>query len=302
MSADEGYRRPTTVPEMQERMQHFVTPEGLERALAYQAEPSDVFVVTPPKCGTTWMQQIVHGLRTGGSLDFDNINDVVPWLQMAHDVGRELDAPQVARPHAFKTHSPLDEVPQGGRYIVVVRDPKDALLSHFRFFEGAFFEPGSIDLETFSRDFAESGSAVHRHVLAAWSRRHDADVLLLAFENMKADLSGTVERVARFIGVDVDDEVLEVVVSQSSFEHMVQHADKYDDAAYFDLIRHRLELPPVAALSKVAEGKVGTAASAMPVSVRQGLAAAWTAEVTPHTGLESYDDLREQLVYLSRPI
>mgnify|MGYP002841970148 CR=1 FL=1 len=30
---------------------------------------SDVFVVTYPKCGTTWMTQIVHALRTRADID-----------------------------------------------------------------------------------------------------------------------------------------------------------------------------------------------------------------------------------------
>jgi len=38
--------------------------------------------VTPPKCGTTWMQQIVHGLRTRGSMDFNEITRVVPFLYL----------------------------------------------------------------------------------------------------------------------------------------------------------------------------------------------------------------------------
>jgi hypothetical protein len=104
---------------MHERMQFFSTDEGWKRGLAYKPEPTDVFIVTPPKCGTTWMQQIVHGLRTRGSMDFDEISSVVPWINMAHDLGMDIYAPQVADPKAFKTHSTLDEVPKGGKYIAV---------------------------------------------------------------------------------------------------------------------------------------------------------------------------------------
>jgi hypothetical protein len=139
MRQQENYTRPTTIEEVHERMKDFATPEGWQRGLAYKPDPTDVFVVTPPKCGTTWMQQIVHGLRTRGSMDFDEICRVVPWINMAHDVGIDLYAPQVAHPRAFKTHSTLDEAPKGGKYIIVVRDPCDALLSNYLFFEGMFF-------------------------------------------------------------------------------------------------------------------------------------------------------------------
>ena len=108
-------KRPTTIQEMHERLKFFSTEEGWRRGLAYKPDPTDVFIVTPPKCGTTWMQQIVHGLRTRGSMDFDEISRVVPWINMAYDVGIDIYAPQVAHPQAFKTHTHLDEVPKGGK-------------------------------------------------------------------------------------------------------------------------------------------------------------------------------------------
>ena len=43
----------------------FATAEGLKRGLAYRPEPTDVFISPYSTCGTTWMQQIVHGRRTG---------------------------------------------------------------------------------------------------------------------------------------------------------------------------------------------------------------------------------------------
>ena len=47
----------------------------------FQARESDVLITTAPKAGTTWMQQILHQLRTGGDESFSSIDDVVPWLE-----------------------------------------------------------------------------------------------------------------------------------------------------------------------------------------------------------------------------
>ena len=49
MSQQENYTRPTTIEEVHERMKDFATPEGWQRGLAYKPDPTDVFVVTPPK-------------------------------------------------------------------------------------------------------------------------------------------------------------------------------------------------------------------------------------------------------------
>ena len=40
----------------------------------------DVFIVTYPKSGTTWMQQIVKLIRNDGIEDGSDIDTVLPWI------------------------------------------------------------------------------------------------------------------------------------------------------------------------------------------------------------------------------
>lgn len=54
---------------------------GLRALYSYNFRPEDVNVVGYPKSGTTWMQQIVYGLLTRGSMDFDSIGTVVPFAE-----------------------------------------------------------------------------------------------------------------------------------------------------------------------------------------------------------------------------
>ena len=95
----------------------------------FAARPTDVFVTTYPKCGTTWVTQIVHQLRTNGSMDFSEITEVVPWDILAQDCGQDLAAEHVANPRLFKSHEPAGKIARGARYICVARDPRDALVS-----------------------------------------------------------------------------------------------------------------------------------------------------------------------------
>lgn len=50
-----GYPFPPTCP-----VQH------IEEALDYKPKDEDVFIVTYPKCGTTWLQQICYLIFSGG--------------------------------------------------------------------------------------------------------------------------------------------------------------------------------------------------------------------------------------------
>jgi len=296
MNIQENYTRPTTIQDMHERMKYFATDEGWQRGLNYKPNPTDVFIVTPPKCGTTWMQQIVHGLRTRGSMDFDEISCVVPWINMAHDMGIDIYAPQVANPRAFKTHSTLDEVPKGGKYIVVLRDPKDALVSHYHFFENFFFEKGSIDLETFAREHYIPGRDVYKHVTALWGQHKDENVLALCFEDMKRDLAETIERVAKFIGISLDKELMDIVMKQSDIKFMQEHEAQFEDHLIRKARSGPMRLPLDGQLNKVRNGQVGDSHRALSNEIMEELDVIWHEEITTKIGLKSYDDLRKELV------
>ena len=281
---------------MHERLKYFATPEGWQRGLDYKPDPTDVFIVTPPKCGTTWMQQIVHGLRTRGSMDFDEITRVVPWINMAFDMGIDIYAPQVAEPRAFKTHSTLKEVPQGGKYIIVLRNPSDALLSDYLFCGGMFFEKGSISLETFAREDFIPARDIWNHIIAFWDRRKDGNILPLCYENMKEDLPQTIERVASLIGIQLDEELKQIVLKQSDIRFMREHAAQFEDHIIRETRSAAMRLPLDGQLSKVRNGVVGESKLAVPEEIKKELEDIWREEITPKFGLNSYEDLRQELM------
>lgn len=290
--------RATTVAEMRERFSRFVTDAGEQRALSFKPGPDDVFVATYPKCGTTWMQQIVHGLRTRGSMDFDEITAVVPWLELAFDMGIDAEAPQVAAPRAFKTHLNWTEVPKGARYIYIIRDPRDVLVSFYRFLEGWYFEPGAITLEEFAlQDFisgTESGT-YWKHLASWWPQRTSSNVLMLSFEDMKQDLPQTVQRVAGFIGCDLDQGLQELVVQQSSVAFMKAHETRFDDHLIRETRDEACGIPPGGSSSKVRSGNVGDHATALTDEIIAALDRQWEENITATLGHASYAALRASL-------
>jgi len=235
------------------------------------------------------MQQIVHGLRTRGSMDFDEIGRVVPWINMAHDMG-------AANPRAFKTHSTLDEVPKGGKYIVVLRDPCDALVSDYHFMGEMFFDKSSISLEEFAREDFIPSRDVHKHILAFWEKRKNENVLSLCYENMKTDLAGTIEKVAGFIGIELDEELKQIVLRQSDIKFMQVHKDQFEDHLVRKARSGPMRLPLDGQLNKVRNGQVGDSKESVPDEIKKELDVVWQTEITPKIGFNSYEDLRKELV------
>ena len=104
MAASTSATRPKTFEEFAARRAGMGTAEGIQRALAFKPRPDDVIIAPYGKCGTTWLQQVFHGLRTRGDMDFDDISRIVPWIETAYDLGLDLEAPQRGEPRGFKSH------------------------------------------------------------------------------------------------------------------------------------------------------------------------------------------------------
>ena len=290
--------RPTTMIEVRARQAHMLTKEGVRHALTFQPQPTDVIITPYAKSGTTWVQQIIHGLRTRGDMQFDEITSVIPWLEMAYDLGMDLDQPQVGPPRAFKSHLSWDLVPKGARYIYVIRNPKDVVVSMYHFMEGWWFETEAISLATFAREqFLQprSPAAYWAHIRSWWPHRHDPHVLFLFYEDMKQDLVRTVQRIAAFINCKLDEELLEIVVRQSSLEFMRTHQRQFDD----HLIREARDvvcgLPPGGDSSKVRTGNVGDHTRELSSEVSAEFDRVWREEIEATLGFPSYAALRAAL-------
>lgn len=269
--------------------------EGTAQALKVKLRPTDVVITPFAKCGTTWLQQIVHTLRTRGDMDFDDISRVVPWIETSVGLGIDLDADQKAQPRAFKSHLDWHKVPKGARYIDAVRDPKDAVYSFYKFLEGWWFEPGAIALDDLARGFFMASGNYWSHLLSWWEVRERPDVLLLAFEHMKQDLPGTIAKVADFIGIELDDELRALTEDHASFAFMAEHGDVFDDAMMRELSERRAGLPPGSDSTKVRKGEVGEHRQQLSPDVAAEMDTIWQKEITPVTGHADYASLIAEL-------
>ena len=148
-------------------------------------------------------------------MDFVEISAAVPWLELAFDQGQDLEAPQYGDkeglPRLFKTHAWEEHCPNFPKVVVVLRNPEDVVLSFYKFFEGWFFEPGSVSLEAFAREFwlargvptsKMQNASYFIHLTSWYKKKDDPNVLIVFFENMRQDLKRETERVAKFISTE----------------------------------------------------------------------------------------------------
>jgi hypothetical protein len=255
---------------------------------AYRPRPSDVIISPFGKCGTTWLQQTFHCLRTRGDMDFDDISRVVPWIETSVTLGLDINAEQRANPRGFKSHLAHDDLPKGARYVVSLRDPKDAFVSMYKFMEGWFMEPGAVPMEHFAFGWM-ANARYWRHLNSWWAQRDNPNVLLFSYEHMCSDPKSHIERLARFCGIPLDEELLALTLERSSIAYMLAHKDKFDDFLMRKESERRCNLPPGSDSAKVRQGGAGGHRSALSPQVAAMLDEAWTKESAPATGFADYD-------------
>ncbi len=294
-------RRARTMAEMGEIMGRMGQPDDARLSIAaYKPRPTDVIITPFGKCGTTWLQQTFHCLRTRGDMDFQDVSLVVPWIETSKMLGVDLEAPQRAEPRGFKSHLSYEALPKGAKYVVALREPKDAMVSMFRFMEGWFLEPGAVTLGEFAAARmggppSEGRADYWSHLVSWWNQRHNPSVLMFSYEQMVADPEASVRRLAAFCAIPLDDELLALTLKHSSIDFMLQHKERFDDLLMRQVSEERAGLPPGSDSAKVRKGGVGGHKAEMAAEVAAALDARWAEVVTPATGFADYGSLEAAL-------
>ncbi len=208
----------------------------------------DVVIATYAKSGTTWVQQIVSQLIFDGAEDID-VPALSPWLDLRVPPKEVKLAAVAAQTHRrfLKTHLPVDALVHSPRakYIYIGRDGRDVVWSlynhHARanelWYQALNDAPGRIGppitppgasvrdyfLEWLDRDGYPFWS-LWENTRSWWGIRELPNLLLLHFSELKAELPGTIRRIADFLDIPVDATRWPTIVEHCGFSWMKSHA------------------------------------------------------------------------------
>jgi sulfotransferase len=232
--------------------------ETLRKCRELEVGSNDIFIASFPKSGTTWTQNIVYQLVSANreaqgmsTLPLDHISQYAPFFDIdAHwqkDSGNLI--PKIQSAHEalgyriFNTHLRWDMLPKddngGAKYIYLVRDGRDALTSFYHHMSNQHPDDGGFegDFEAFFQQFLDGTIAYGKwsHHLASWmphcvGEKNNANakpqILLVRYEDLKADLQQQVFRIARFLELDdvaKDPALMNQVLERTSFQWMRDH-------------------------------------------------------------------------------
>ena len=209
----------------------------------------DVVIATYAKSGTTWAQQIVAQLIFNGAEGVD-VSHLSPWIDL-RIIPTEVIAGLEGQTHRrfVKTHLPVDALvfSPKAKYLFIGRDGRDAAWSLFNhhanatddYFDAFNNTPGRVGpaLQRGSGDAHEFYSAwiagdgypywpLWDNIRSWWAIRKLPNVKLIHFNDMKADLTGSIREIAFFLGIKPDPAILAKIVEHCTFDYMKANADK----------------------------------------------------------------------------
>lgn len=205
-------------------------------ALAYEPCPGDVFIVSYPKCGTTWMQHIVYYIYSRGKPPKDSTEFTIktPFLEFL-GVDAAIHLP---RPAAMKTHMPFHKQPfaSHAKYIYITRNPYDCCVSfyyHTKNLPEYHFENGTFDefFEFFLKGQVDFGD-YFTHLLSWYNNRDRPNILFLTYEDLKANTRSWIQMIADFLGEEFgsqlrqDSALLDTIMERTSLNHMKAFVNK----------------------------------------------------------------------------
>jgi len=198
----------------------------------FEPRPTDVFLASFPKSGTTWLKALVFAtLKRSTHVPFDgdhplrhcSPHDIVRFLEIEFNTRDEFEA--VPSPRVLATHLPYSLLPNcitgeessGCRIVYVCREPKDALVSYWLFTKKAALARGVDDVRsTFTIQEALElfcdgrcpGGPQWQHVLQYWeeSLRRPDRVLFFRYEEMLLEPESHVRKLAKFMGCEFSEE------------------------------------------------------------------------------------------------
>uniref|UniRef100_A0A8C4YIH9 Sulfotransferase n=1 Tax=Gopherus evgoodei TaxID=1825980 RepID=A0A8C4YIH9_9SAUR len=219
----------------------------------FQVQDDDVFNITYPKSGTSWMREILSLIRSDGDPGWVRsvVNwDRVPWVESRPGLEATLKYPT---PRLLCSHLPIQLFPKSlqrskAKIIYTLRCPKDVLVSlyHFSKLLRYFRDPGSLD--SFLEDFL-SGNVVYGswfdHVTGWMGLKGNENFFSITYEELQQDLQGSVQRICHFLGKELSEEQVAAVVENASFQSMKgnkmsnfsQLPDEYMDHQKGELLR-----------------------------------------------------------------
>ena len=303
--------------------------EAYKKSIEFQPRPSDCFVTTPPKTGTTLLQFMCHLLRSAAhdslheqddleiwsknACNFEDLYQVSPWAMMAWDIGVDITdmnyeqccpvSNEIYPVRVFKSHQRLAAMNPGAKYIVTVRDPKTVLVSWYNFLRNHEAPPvlkyASASEFAFDKEFFAEGMRFGASLWEYYTEYliclKDPNVLVVVYEDLAKDIRSHLPTLSRFLGLNVSKEHMDQIAKLCSKENMMNNVSKFDESWTYQQLKNlkRCKFPDD--FKPVPRVTSGSNPGVLNEETVKFLDDQWREKIETVTGIQNYPELAQKI-------
>jgi len=227
-----------------------VTSGTMDKIRKFKVRPTDVFVSSFPKSGTTWLQEVVYRLYivSASSGNHQQLRELVdrcdepmdsrfPYLEFPYPGLDDIDRREGVR--LIKTHLPVHLLPQdvgkAKAVLYIYRNPKDTVVSYYHFMRTLTYTSYSGNISEFVDSFINGQtpySPYFPHLKGYFDYFNSCEdtnvsksnMLITSFEEMKKTPQKVIGDIARHLNIEVSQDDIEEIAKQTSFEVMKRNS------------------------------------------------------------------------------
>jgi len=219
------------------------------RIFSMEIRPDDVWIVTHPKCGTTWTQEMTWHIMSGVDLETAKL----PLSERSHFIDRVMirgmekeetdkyfdDLEKAPSPRLIKTHYPFEMLPPSlldtCKVLFVSRNVKDTAVSYFHHENLMKSHDLRCDFITYARDIYLPGlcryGGYFEMLESGWKRKNHPNMKFFWYEEMKKNQKKMLKEICQFINYNLSEEQIDKLDNFMQFENFqkVSSSNKKND-------------------------------------------------------------------------
>lgn len=174
----------------------------------------DIILAAYPKSGSTWLRFLFCNIGSllewkGRAVDFEILNKTM--LSLTGNILKPWAFTSI--PRVIITHRPYIPIFRRNKSILLIRDSRDVMVSHFHYRKAIKSNPWEGTFSQFIRNRSFGLEAWCKHFLS-WQKYY---YLLVTYENLQKDTYNELQRVLNFLGLEFNEKVILEAIQRSSF-------------------------------------------------------------------------------------